>query len=120
MKRKNFNLEYYVMEYDCADKYVKRFNVFYTSIVNNLIKNLIKKKINNYSSLRDFLRREFMYYFWSKSEHEILVSSLHNFFVKDTDYIQKVDVWYQIELNLDLICEHIITELRLDRDIFKK
>lgn len=120
MRRKGFKLEYYAMCYDYDSKYVKNFNIFYQVIVDNLVKNLVKKKINNYYELYDFLTKEFMYHFWSKAEYEILVSSLHNIYVKDTSYIQKIDVYEQIKPNLDLICEHVINELKLDREVFKK
>ena len=50
--------------------------------------------------------------YWSRAEYEIMVSGLF-----DTDKPEKIDVWYQIEMNLDNIAEYLITKLKLDLKI---
>ena len=119
MRRKGFKLEYYAFEYDFNKKDLCRVNVFYNIIVENLVKNLVKKKITNYDGLYEFLRKEFFYYFHSKAEHEVLVSDLFAY-GDNLEHSVKIDVYYQLEPNLDIICEHVINELRLDKDVFKK
>ena len=36
------------------------------------------------------------------------------------DDFEKIDVWYQLEPNLDRICEYVIRELKLDFEVPKK
>ena len=50
-----------------------------------------------------------MWYYWSKSEWEILVSDLHLHTPKHK--IEKIDIYYQLEPNLDRITEYMINNL---------
>ena len=47
-----------------------------------------------------------MYYYWSKSECEFFISDLHG-----NDY-EKIDIWRQIEPNLNNIVDYI--NLKMD------
>lgn len=116
MRRKGFKLEWNCFYHCWDEKEVKVFNIFYTSITDKLVKELVKKKIKNYEELYEFLRGEFFYHFCGKVEYEMLVSDL----VFSEVCFKKIDVFYQIEPNLDRICEYVIRELRLDDKIFKK
>lgn len=53
----------------------------------------------------EFVRQNGMYMFWSKCEYEIIVSQW-----PPTDKSSKVDVWQQIEPNLDLIVKLLMEE----------
>ena len=117
MRRKNVKLEWYVIEYDFNRNEIYYENVFMDRIVEELIKELVKKHITNYEELKDKLTREFRYYYMSKAEHELIVGDL---FAKDADDFYKIDVWYQLEPNMDRICEYVIRELKLDPEVFKK
>ena len=76
MKRKNVNLEWYAIYYEWNYKCLKKVNVFSSRIVEEIIKKCVKKEITNYKELRERLKREFMYYYWSKSEWEVIVGDL--------------------------------------------
>ena len=92
-------------------------NIFRQDIIDDLLKKLVKKKINNYGELKDFLQRNFKYYYMYRAEYEMLIGGL---FVRDIGKdLEKIDVWYQIESNLDRICEYVIRELQLDTEVFK-
>ena len=118
MKRKNVNLEWYVMNHDFNKNKVYFINIFRTDIVENVIKACIKKKVTCYNSLLELLSREFKYHYMSRAEYEIVVGGL---FAKDMEKdLEKISVWNQIEPNMDRICEYVIRELRLDPEAFKK
>ena len=117
MKRKNVELKWYVINHDFNRNKVYHMDIFIQDITDCLIKNLIKKKIKNYSDLYEYLLKEFMFYYWSRAEYEMSIGGL---FVKDIEKdLEKIDVWYQIEPNLDRICEYVIRELQLDTEVFK-
>ena len=70
----------------------------------------IKKAYNSKTSKDEFmeqLRREAMYYFWSKSEHEIIISGWPP--REGTD--RKVDVYEQLKANWKHFSEYIWTLL---------
>ena len=52
-----------------------------------------------------------MYYYWCKSEFEIEVGGL---FAKHQKEFEKIDIYRQIEMNLDRITEYVNKELRLN------
>ena len=45
-----------------------------------------------------------MYRYWSKCEHEIIISGLSARALEDAE---KIDVWKQLEINLDNIVEYV-------------
>ena len=83
--------------------------------------NVMRKKINykgkkpnkynlisSYDELKSFIRTELLYRFWCKSEHELLVSSFYK-----TEIEEKIDIFYQLEPNLDVITKYIMNELNI-------
>ena len=108
---KKEKLEWYAFRED--------FNSHRLEVVNVLggleeeIKERVKRnKISNYGDFKESIKRLLMYYYWCKAEHEVLVSGL---FSRDKeDEIYKIDIWYQLEPNLDRIVEYIIKTLNLD------
>lgn len=104
--KKNVKLEYYVLNGDFNTSTIKPYNVLGEWVVTFVRKN--KDKFNNHDELKDLLKHEFMYYYWCKSEYEISVGGL---FDKYPDDFKKIDVWSQIEPNLDLITSYIEKEM---------
>lgn len=100
MKIKTANLEWYVMNYDFNSGTLKKYNVL-TGIAEDLSKEVKRGKVNSLSTLKEYLRRVFMYHYWSRTEYEILVSDL------SSRNVEKVDIWYQLEMNLDRIVEYV-------------
>ena len=75
MKIKNVNIEYYVMYHDFNKNTIKRINIFNNELIETIAKNIRSKKIQNLADLQEWLKREFMYHYWSKSEYEIAFNS---------------------------------------------
>lgn len=94
-------LEYYVL----AEKNNKiiRYNV-----LNDWEEDIrkIKKEIKKKTELKEWLIKEFKYYYWSRAEHEVIVSDLFNKTSK------KIDVWYQLELNIDIITDYVWEKMK--------
>ncbi|MDE6946260.1 MAG: hypothetical protein K2P14_03635 [Anaeroplasmataceae bacterium] len=112
MKVKNVNMKWNVLYYDFNARKIKPYNIFGYSFAENLTARIKKDKIVNREGLKEYLKRDFMYHYWSKSECEIAVGGLHS---KDIEELEKIDVWYQIEMNFDNIIDYIIREM----DLFK-
>lgn len=111
---KNTELKWYAFRYDSNERKIKFINVLYgmKEEITKKVKKGAKDKwklVTDYKSFKDYIKGELMYYYWSKSENEVVISDLHN---KDTE--EKHDIWWQLEPNLDRICEYIISELELD------
>lgn len=111
MKIKNVNLEYYVMYHDFNSDKIKRINIFTNSLIEDIAKNIRNKKITNLLELQEYLKRDFMYHYWSKSEYEIAVGGL---FSKHPEKFEKLDVWYQIEKNLPIIVNYVNQQMELN------
>lgn len=108
MRIKNAKLKWNVMRHDFNSDKIIAYNIFHSNFPEELATIIKKEKISNREQLKERLRRWFMYYYWSKSEHEILVSGLHT-----RSEQEKIDVWYQIEMNFDHIVDYIIREMKL-------
>lgn len=105
--KKEVKLEWYVLQHDCNSNQIKMYNVLAGDWYNH-IKGARKKFVDR-TTFKEWLRKQFMYYYWSKAEYEILVSGL---FVKDEEKdVFKIDAWYQIEPNLDNICDYLISKM---------
>ena len=57
----------------------------------------------------EFIRRKGMYMFWSRCEYEIIISPWPP---QKKNVSVKIDVWQQIEMNLDLIVELLMNEFK--------
>lgn len=113
---KKVKLEWYCLEWDINKNKPVMTNIFYVIDLDDLetkikYKGKIQhKSIKNYEELREYLRSKFMYHFWSKCEHEIIVNSWpHNGDATE----KKIDIYSQISPNLDSITEYVILKLGL-------
>lgn len=125
MKKKNINAEFYVFNLDTENKIYRR-NIITTELTDRIYKEVKKGKIKTFEELRHEIR---MYYskYWSRVQFEFMVSgmmeNLTNIMKKENrNYSigKKVDVFYQIEKNLNIITEILINRMELDIPIPKK
>lgn len=116
MKIKNVKLEWYVLHYDINRKEVTSYNVFSDSYPEELAKAIRSKSNSSYRSikskedLKNWLKREFMYHYWSKCEAEMVVGPWP---CRNEVELQKVDIWMQLEPNLDRITDYVMNEMQL-------
>lgn len=113
--KKSAKLEWYAFNHDFNTDNFYQINVLGEEFSKEIVKRINQKssygKIQDYASLREQVRIMLMSKFWSRAEYEYLVTGL---FTKDEDKVFKKDVWFQLEPNLDRICEYIIRELDLE------
>lgn len=100
MKIKTSNLEWYVLDWDENNKIVKPINIL-KGLAEELAKEVKSGRVHNKSILREYLKTTLMYDYWSKAECEFFISGLFG------DDCEKVDLWKQIEPNLDIITEYV-------------
>jgi hypothetical protein len=113
-------LEWYAFRYEW-----NKHELVFINVLENMEEDIIKKikkgakdkwkPVTDYNSFKDWIKADLMYYYWSKSEHEVIIADL--FDNKDEARWEKHDIWWQLEPNLDRICEYIINRLELDIEI---
>ena len=106
MKVKNVNLEWYVLRWDFNTKKVVNYNILQWR-KEDIANEVRLKHLHNKSILKEYLKTVFIYDYWSKCECEMLVGDLH------TDDYEKIDIWKQIEPNLDNIVDYINIKMDL-------
>ena len=94
---------------DFNRKNIKTFNIFeHYSFWEDCIKNKRKNK-NDKDSFVKQLRQDLMYYFWSRSEWEIILTS----WPERKDFKEKkIDVCDQIELNWDRFVDYVWNNIK--------
>lgn len=103
---KKVNLEWYAFRKDFNSRKLKKVNVLNSYRIDEILKRIKKEKAKTYEEIKEIIKRELMYYYWSKSEHEVLISGL---FDNNLENAEKIDIWYQLEPNLDRIVEYFIS-----------
>lgn len=101
-RTKKQRLEWNVIEYNINSRSLDVYNVFWHfGFLNDTKKNAKKNKDNKEEFLSN-LKRDAMYYFWSKCEWEIVVSSWPT-----GDAEEKIDVYDQLAFNWDKFSEYV-------------
>lgn len=82
---------------------IERFNVFRHGGLVEDIRKFVKKRMAK-EVFTDELRKTLLYYFWSKSEYEVLICQWP---INERDKPVKVDVYGQIMLNWPQFSEYV-------------
>lgn len=101
-------IKYYAMNYDFNAKKIVKVNVIHEDTLKRLQDMVKKGKIKDRLQFRECLRGEFMYRYWCKREYEISVGDLYE---EDLNKYEKIDVYDQLEANMDVIADYIIREM---------
>lgn len=113
MKIKNVKLEWYAFRYSWNEHKLEFINVLF-GMEEEIAKKIRKaekdkwKPVTDYNSFKDWIKSELMHHYWSKSEHECLIGDWCS---NPEPTLEKHDVWWQLEPNLDRICEYIINKM---------
>ena len=96
-------LEWYVYYHSWNEDKIEPFNVFdHGSFLEDCKKNA-KKNIHDYDAFCEQLRRDAMYYYWSKCEWEIIIAP---WIPRKEDIDIKIDVYDQLRLNWEAFCKY--------------
>lgn len=99
MKKLTWNVFYY----DINRKFISQFNIFdHASFRRSVEKNL--SRCTDKATFEKELKRDAMYYFWSRFEWEIAISPLTDISEKAA---QKIDVYRQIENNWPVFLNYV-------------
>lgn len=111
MRVKHSNLKWNVLRYDFNSGKIVSYDVM-GGVAEALQKQMRLGKVYDKATLKNFLQSEFMSHYWSRAEHEVmLMSNIHDNLEKE--YMEKIDVWKQLEINLDQIADYIIYKCNL-------
>ena len=110
---RNKNLIWYAFMQEPNSSNLYYINVLGTDFAEDILKRLKSKNknihISSYTDLKEVVKAELMSKYWSRCEYEILVT---NWIGKEME--QKIDVWFQLEPNLDRIVDYIMQQLRIE------
>lgn len=107
MSRVKKELKWYALYWDSNDNTLKTTNVIHEALIAE-VKKAIKKGYDSIA-IRNIVKSYLVWHYWSKCEWEVLVSPL--FTRKAEEDEVKIDIWTQLEPNLDVITEYLITNL---------
>ena len=96
-------MEWNVFYHDINKEEITTFNIFrHGSFSNDVQKSL--KKFKDKNEFAEQLKRDLMYYFWSKSEYEIIISPWCG--GRNTIDI-KVDIYAQVMNNWEIFLDYV-------------
>ena len=109
---KKVELSWKVMLHDFNSDKIVSYDVLKNNdyLVDRIKKAIKKGEITKYDELKELVKRILKATYWSRTEYEILVSGIHT---RRTEP-EKIDVWFQLEMNLDNIVEYLINKLKLE------
>ena len=76
MKVKNVKLEWYAFRWDDNKNKLEWINVLGGNLKEDIYREVSKKHIYDYSGLKDYIKTNLIYYYWSKCEYEVAVCDL--------------------------------------------
>jgi hypothetical protein len=106
-------LEWNVLIYDLNSRKIKLYNIFRNDFILEIRNKSKSKKIKTYLELKEYINNWAKYYYWSKTEYEIAVGGL---FSEYPDEFEKIDIYRQIEMNLDRITEYVSNKLQIVKE----
>lgn len=97
-------MKWYVYFHDFNKNELIKWNIFNNWKFKEYVEELLRTK-NDKNEFCEKLKNELMYFFWSKCQYEIVISSL-DFGSKDT-VSKKIDIYNQVMLNFDRFADYI-------------
>lgn len=98
-------LEWNVFYHNFNKREITKFNIFKHSRFAKAVEELLNTQTNRVD-FADELKRELMYYFWCKSEYEIIISPW-GFSNHSCDEELKVDIYNQVMMNWDQFVDYV-------------
>ena len=93
--------QWFVFVDDFNHRHIEKFNIFDHHFFSKGCDKIFKDNKDNKEVFAEEIRRELMYYFWSKCEWEVIVKSM--FYDND----KKIDVYQQVMLNYDSFINYL-------------
>ena len=106
--KKNTTFKYYAMNYDVNRRGIKYINVLNREEIKEIERDVKKGKITTRGAFKESLRLNLKHRYWARRECEMSIGDLYE---KDLNKYEKIDVYDQIEPNLDLITDYVINKM---------
>lgn len=116
MKIKNVNLDWKAFYYSWGEH-----KLVFTNVLLGMEEEIAKKvkrgkkdkwfPVYDYKTFKEWIKLELMSHYWSKSEVECLIGDWCS---NPEPTLEKHDIWWQLEPNLDRICEYIINKMNIN------
>lgn len=100
-------LEWNVLYYNFNSDKIEKLNIFNSNFINELD----EATINDRESLKKYIKDWARYNYWSRAEYEVIVGGLFKNCKKE-----KIDIYKQIEMNLDRITDYVLAYINKERD----
>lgn len=100
-----------VYRYDVNKKRIYRYNVFNHGGFKEAVERAYTENEENFEGFAEAVRRHLQYYFWSKAEHEVIISP----WIGDEKAAIKVDIYDQIIQNWDKFILYIWMQVWNDK-----
>lgn len=99
---KSFN----VIAYDVNGREFEPYDVM-PHLMNRYASTVKSRKPVTFDEFKNFVKSEGMHQWWSRCEYEVILSDW-----PPSGKEEKIDVWWQIEMNLDLITEILMENVK--------
>lgn len=103
------NMKWNCFEWDINRDKLVWFNVLSDDLLDDIKKAHTKKQINNKEDLSNIVRIWAMHHYWSKCEHETLITDFPKY---KNEY--KMDVFEQLQNNWQIFIDYLIKGLELN------
>lgn len=104
------SLKWYAYYIDVNTEELVKFNILREDLLEDLIKIVNSNIPYDYKAIKETVRRWLFYHYHSKTEYEFIISP---FVAVKNIKEHKVDVYWQVEANLDRFVDYLIDKLRI-------
>lgn len=102
-------LSWKVLRFDFNSRKIEYFDIFKNSFEEELKLDIKKKDIEVFDQFKQYILSWARYHFWSRCEYEIYATGVPD---DEFKYAQKLDVYDQIEMNIDRITEYVMNNIK--------
>ena len=97
-------MHWYVYISDSNKRIIEKYDIFDHYWFTKDLKETYKKYKNDFAAFSEYVRKDLMYYFWSKCEWEIILDHWPHW---DNFKGRKIDVYDQISMNWDIFIKYV-------------
>lgn len=98
------DMHWYVYTGNFNGQRIEKYDIFQHASFEKGVKEAYKRFKNDFDAFAEEVKRDLMYYFWSKCEWEIILSGWP---ATDRFKEEKIDVYDQVMLNWDVFIKYI-------------
>ena len=107
---------YYVLNWDDNKHTVENYNImpYLIDEWKALKPKQRRETLMDFDKVKDFILKKSMYQFWARCQYEIIISDW-----PCLKYKEKIDIYRQIEMNIDIIVNHFLNQIHNGKRVRK-